>query len=101
MNVFKQADNTRLLKKVKHTGISRFSRQDSDTDWFTYCIKCQMIVGVALVLNIYLSESCFGNANKFLLPKHGVVLFLIYRTLYSLKILFTQPFSLQSHSRHK
>jgi hypothetical protein len=44
----------------------------------------------------YFSESCFGNDNKFLLPNPWVVLFFIYPTFYSLKILFTQPFSLRS-----
>jgi hypothetical protein len=41
------------------------------------------------------SESCFGNDNKFLSPNPWVVLFFIYPTFYSLKILFTQPFSLR------
>ena len=39
----------------------------------------------------YLSESCFGNDNKFLLPNPGVVLFFIYPTFYSLKLLFPLP----------
>ena len=45
----------------------------------------------------YLSESCFGNDNKFLLPNPWIVLFFIYPTFYSLKIVFTQPFSLWCH----
>jgi hypothetical protein len=45
----------------------------------------------------YLSESCFGNDNKFLLPNPWVVLFFICPTFCSLKILFTQPFSLRCH----
>jgi hypothetical protein len=44
-----------------------------------------------------IGESRFGNDNKFSLPHPGVVLFFIYRTFYSLKILFTQPFSLRCH----
>jgi hypothetical protein len=46
----------------------------------------------------YLSKSCFGNDNKFLLPNHWVVLFFIYPTVYLLKILFIQPFSLRRHT---
>jgi hypothetical protein len=78
--------------------------QDSDTNWFTYCINCHMIVaGVAFQCSMFeWVMSCFGNDNKFLLPKHGIVLFFICPTLYSLTILFAiQPFSLQCHSRHK
>ena len=38
----------------------------------------------------YLSESCFGNDNNFLVANPCVVLFFIYPAFYSLKILFTQ-----------
>jgi hypothetical protein len=41
-----------------------------------------------------MSRSYFGNDNTFLLPNSWVVLFFINSTFYSLKILFTQPFSL-------
>jgi hypothetical protein len=64
-------------------------------DWFPYCID---ILLLTLLFSLqYLSESCFGNDNKFLLPNPWVVLFFIYPTIYSLKILFTQPFSLRCH----
>jgi hypothetical protein len=49
-------------------------------DWFTYCIDIWLL----LFSLQYLSESCFGNDNKFLLPNPGVVLFFIYPTFYSL-----------------
>jgi hypothetical protein len=45
----------------------------------------------------YFGESCFGNDNTFLSPNPWVVFFFIYSTFYSLKILFTQPFSLRCH----
>jgi hypothetical protein len=72
------------------------SDQDSDSDWFTYCIDIWL---PTLLFSLqYLSEPCSGNDNKFLLPNPWVVLFFIHPTLYSLKILFTQLFSLQCHS---
>jgi hypothetical protein len=69
--------------------------QDSNSDLFTYCIDKWLL---KLLFSLqYLSESCFGNDNKFLWPNPWVVLFFIYPTFYSLKILFTQPFSLRCH----
>ena len=69
--------------------------QDIDFDWFTYCIDMWLLT---LLFSLqYLSESCFGNDIKFLLPNPWVVLFFIYPTFYSLKISFTQPFSLLCH----
>jgi hypothetical protein len=67
--------------------------RDSDSDWFTYCIDIWLLT---LLFSLqYFGESCFRNDNKFLLPNPWVVkLFFIYPTFYSLKILFTQPFSL-------
>jgi hypothetical protein len=71
--------------------------QDSDSDWFTCCIMYAHTVWLLTLLFSlrYLSESCFGNDNKFLSPNPRVVLFFIYPTFYSLKMLFTQPFSLR------
>ena len=64
--------------------------QDSDSDWFTYCIDIWLLT---LLFSLqYLSESCFGNGNTFLLPSPWVVLFFTYPTFYLLKMLFTQPF---------
>jgi hypothetical protein len=74
---------------------SENSDQDSDSDWFIYCIDIWLLT--FLFSFQYFSESCFGNDNKFLLPNPWVVLFFIYPTFYSLKILFTQPFSLRCH----
>jgi hypothetical protein len=71
--------------------------QDSDSDWFTYCIDIWL--STLLFTLQYLSESCFGNDNKFLLPNPWVVLFFIYPTFYSLKILFTQPFTLRWYTK--
>ena len=76
--------------------------QDTDSDWFTYCIDIWLLT---LLFSLqYLSESRFGNDNKFLLPNPWVVLFFIYPTFYLLKILFTQPFwlfsSIMSKSLH-
>jgi hypothetical protein len=71
------------------------SDEDSDSDWFTYCIDIWLLT--LLFCLQYLSESCFGNDNKFSLPNPWVVLFFIYPTFYSLKILFTQPFSLPGY----
>jgi hypothetical protein len=71
--------------------------QDSDSDWFTYC-KYMWLLTLLFSLQ-YLSESCFGNDNKCLIPNPWVVLFFIYPTFYSLKILFTQPFSLRCYPR--
>jgi hypothetical protein len=69
--------------------------QDIDSDWFTYCIDIWLLT---LLFSLqYLSESCFGNDIKLLLPNPWVVLFFIYPTFYSLKISFTQPFSLRCH----
>ena len=52
--------------------------QDRDSDWFTYCIDIWLLT---LLFSLqYLSESCFGNDNKFLLPNSWVVLFFIYPT---------------------
>jgi hypothetical protein len=71
--------------------------QDSDSDWFTYCIYYIWLL--TLLFNLrYFSESCFRNDNNFLLPNPWVVLFFIHSTFYLLKILFTQPFSLRCHS---
>jgi hypothetical protein len=67
----------------------------NDSDWFTYCIDMWLLT---LLFSLqYLSESCFGNNNKFLLPNPWVVLLFIYPTFRSLKILLTQPFSLRCH----
>jgi hypothetical protein len=76
--------------------------QDSDSDWLIYIYWIDIWLLTLLVSLQYLSESCFGNDNKFLLPNLWVVLFFIYTTFYSLRILFTQPFSLPCHPpRHK
>jgi hypothetical protein len=53
---------------------------DQDSDWFTYCIDIWLMTLL-----------------KSLLPNPWVVLFFIYPTFYSLKILFSQPFSLRCH----
>jgi hypothetical protein len=64
--------------------------QDSDSDWFTYCVDIWLLT--SLLSLQYLSESCFGNDNKF-----GFHLHVQYPTFYSLKILFIQLFSLRCH----
>jgi hypothetical protein len=73
--------------------------QDRDSVWFTCFIDIWLLT--LLFSFQYLSESCFGNDNTFLLPNPWVVLFFINPTFYSLKILFTQPFTLRCHPRHK
>jgi hypothetical protein len=56
--------------------------QNSDSDWFSYWIDIRLLT---LLFRLqYLSESCFGNDNTFLLPNPWVVLFFIYPTFYSL-----------------
>ena len=58
--------------------------QDSDSDWFIYCIDIRLLT---LLLSLqYFSESSFGNEsndNKFVLPNPWVALFFIYPTLFS------------------
>jgi hypothetical protein len=62
------------------------------TDWFTYCIDIWLLI---LLYSLqYLSESCFGNDSTFLFPNFEWFCF-SFPTFYSLKILFTQPFSLR------
>jgi hypothetical protein len=56
--------------------------QDSDSDWFTYCIDIWLLTLLTFSLQ-YLSESCFGNDDKFLLPNPRVVLFFIYPISYT------------------
>jgi hypothetical protein len=43
------------------------NRQDSDSDWFTYCIDTWLVTLIfSRIFSLqYLSESCFGNDNKF------------------------------------
>jgi hypothetical protein len=68
-----------------------FSLNFTSSGWNVCCIDTWLLT---LLFSLqYLSESCFGNDNKFLLPNPWDVLFFIYPTLtfYSLKILFTQP----------
>jgi hypothetical protein len=73
-----------------HLPLDKSENEDSGSDWFTYCVDIWLLT---LLFSLrYLSESCFGNDNKFLLPNPWVVLFFIYPTFYSLKILFTQHF---------
>jgi hypothetical protein len=69
--------------------------RDSGSDWFTYCIDIWLLT--LLFSFQYLSESCFGNNNLFLLPNPCIVLFFIYPSFYFYKLLFTQPFSLWCH----
>jgi hypothetical protein len=43
--------------------------QDSDSDWFTYCIDIIIICLLTLLFSLqYFSESWIGNDNNFLLP---------------------------------
>jgi hypothetical protein len=56
--------------------------QDSDSDWLTYCIDIWLLT---LLLSLrYLSESCFGNDNRFLVQ---------YPTLEWFCFSFIQPFT--------
>jgi hypothetical protein len=62
-------------------------------DWLIYIlywVDIWLLTSLSVSLQ-YLSESCFENDNNLLLPNSWVVLFIIYPTFYSLKILCTQP----------
>jgi hypothetical protein len=55
----------------------------------TYCIYIWLLT---LLFSLqYLSESCFGNDNTFILPNPWVVLFFIYPTFYSITKNFVYP----------
>ena len=68
--------------------------QDSDSDWFTYCIDIRLLTLALLYSLQYFSESWFGNDNNFITQPMSCFVF-IYQTFYSWSlILFTQPLSL-------
>jgi hypothetical protein len=74
--------------------------QDSDSDWFTYCIDIWLLT---LLFSLqYLSESRFGNDTKFLLPNPWVVLFFIYPTfLLTQNVVYPTLFCSVPPPRHK
>jgi hypothetical protein len=84
----------------KHHSPPDKSENDQHSDsWLIYSTYCIDIWLLTVLFSLqYLSESCFGNDNKLVLPNPWLVLFFIHPTFYSFKILFTQPFSLQCHN---
>jgi hypothetical protein len=80
------------------TNRKMIKRQDSDSDWFTHwhCIDIRLLT--MLFSLQYLSESCFGNYNKFYYPSpnHWVLFFILYPTFcthskFCLPTLFSSP----------
>jgi hypothetical protein len=65
--------------------------QDSDSDWFTYCIDKWLLT---LLFSLqYFSGSCFGNDNKFLLLNPWVVFFHLPNLLLTQNFVYPTFFS--------
>jgi hypothetical protein len=70
------------------------NHQDSDFDWFTYCIDIWLLTLKFSVFNIWVSHALEMTIH-FYYPTFELFCFSFTRL--SLKILFTQPFSLRCH----